>query len=64
MKVRPWIPKGELPLEVLIYVTKGEPYLYNKWDRKGMGIQEYIIDSKNHMKPNLLNGKVVGKGLH
>lgn len=27
IEVRPWIPKGELPLEVLIYVTKGEPYL-------------------------------------
>ena len=26
-EVRPWIPKGELPLEVLIYITKGKPYL-------------------------------------
>ena len=60
-EVRPWIPKGELPLEVLIYVTKGEPYLYNKWDRGNGYIQEYIIDSNLYEKPNTLNGKVVGK---
>ena len=61
VEVRPWIPKGELPLEVLIYVTKGEPYLYNKWDRGNGYIQEYIIDSNLYEKPNTLNGKVVAK---
>ena len=51
LRLEPWIPKGELPIEVLIYVTKGKPYLYNKWDRENGHIQEYIIDSNLYEKP-------------
>ena len=70
IEVRPWIPKGELPLEVLIYVTKGKPYLNSKNDIVFWLEQEDVLgESETTKKLNIgsyglfkrLNGKVVGK---
>jgi predicted transcriptional regulator len=65
IEVRPWIPKGELPLEVLIYVAKGEQ-LERHW-KKVLPLSEQFILYGNKVKkdrlssPHCLNGKVVAK---
>ena len=68
IEVRPWIPKGELPLKVLIYVTKGKPYLNSKNDIVFWLEQEDVLgESETTKKLNIgsyglfkrLNGNVV-----
>jgi len=58
IEVRPWIPKGELPLEVLIYVTKRTLY-FNSYENEW---QTSKVDRKL-LNPNLFHrdGKVVAK---
>lgn len=64
-EVRPWIPKGELPIEVLIYVTKGEQ-LERHWTKILPLSKQFILYGNKVKKdrlssPHCLNGKVVGK---
>ena len=65
VEVRPWIPKGELPLEVLIYVTKGEQ-LERHWKKVLPLSEQFILYGQKVKKdrlssPHCLNGKVVAK---
>ena len=65
IEVRPWIPKGELPLEVLIYVTKGEQ-LERHWKKVLPLSEQFILYGQKVKKdrlssPHCLNGKVVAK---
>ena len=65
IEIRTWIPKGELPIEVLIYVTEGEQ-LERHWT-KSLPLSKQFILYGNKVKkdrlssPHCLNGKVVGK---
>ena len=62
IEVRPWIPKGELPLKVLIYVTKEKPYL--TWEKDinhfGLECKSFELHQEKGEYP-YLNEKVVAK---
>ena len=63
IEVRPWIPKGELPLKVLIYVTKGEQ-LERHWTKILPLSEQFILYGQKVEKdrlssPHCLNGRVV-----
>jgi len=77
IEVRPWIPKGELPLEVLIYVAKRKPYLAydggcydDAWGMSQSFYRYSLFDTKCELDSRddnfvencpPLNGKVVAK---
>lgn len=65
IEIRTWIPKGELPLEVLIYVSKGEQ-LERHWTKSLPLSKQFILYGNKVRKdrlssPHCLNGKVVAK---
>lgn len=62
IEVRTWIPKGELPLEVLIYVAKREPNLTWEIDMDYLGLEYKSFElHRERGEYQYLNGKVVGK---
>ena len=77
VEIRSWIPKGELPLEVLIYVAKRKPYLAydggcydDAWGMSQSFYRYSLFDTKCELDSRdddfvencpPLNGKVVAK---
>ena len=69
IETRPWKPKGELPLEVLIYVAKRkEPYLYyidkSKYEHYELMSDDELLLAElltENVSFTKLNGKVVAK---
>ena len=63
LEVRSWQPKGELPIKVLIYITKGEPYLTWDYNMNHLGSMWKVFELHEEKDNDYqyLNGKVVAK---